>query len=100
MKPGDKIFIYHRGLSAAIGVATIGSEARDDRKNPGSAGVDIEFLSRLAKPVSLADIKSMQFDDWALACERRLSMTACPANSSRGCTPEFLARNFEPIFGA
>jgi len=81
MKPGDKVFIYHSGgASAVVGVATVGSEPRDDPKNPKSAIVDLEFAARLEKPVSLAEIKqSKQFDDWALVRQGRLSTMAAPA---------------------
>jgi len=81
MKPGDKVFIYHSGgVSAVVGVATVRSEPRDDPKNSRSAIVDLEFATRLEKPVSLAEIKqSRQFDDWALVRQGRLSTMAVPA---------------------
>lgn len=81
MKPGDKVFIYHSGgVSAVVGVATVRSEPRDDPKNARSAIVDLEFATRLEKPVSLAEIKqSKQFDDWALVRQGRLSTMAVPA---------------------
>jgi predicted RNA-binding protein with PUA-like domain len=81
MKPGDKVFIYHSGgVSAVVGVATVRSEPRDDPKNSRSAIVDLEFATRLEKPVSLAEIKqSKQFDDWALVRQGRLSTMAVPA---------------------
>jgi predicted RNA-binding protein with PUA-like domain len=82
MKPGDKVFIYHSGgVSAVVGIATVCSEPRDDPKNSRSAIVDLEFATRLEKPVSLAQIKqSKQFDDWALVRQGRLSTMAVPAN--------------------
>jgi len=80
MKSGDKVLIYHSGgVSSVVGVATVRSAPRDDPKNSRSAVVDIEFLSRLPEPVSLADIKkSKQFDDWALVRQGRLSTMAVP----------------------
>ena len=80
MKSGDKVLIYHSGgVSSVVGVATVRSAPRDDPKNAKSAVVDIEFLSRLPEPVSLADIKqSKQFDDWALVRQGRLSTMAVP----------------------
>ena len=42
--------------------------------HPVKPSVDLEFLSRLGEPVSLANIKkSKQFDDWALVRQGRLS---------------------------
>ncbi len=79
MRPGDRVFIYHSGgLSSIVGLAIVRSEPRDDPKNPKSAVVDFEFLSRL-EPATLAEIKqSGQFDDWALVRQGRLSTMAAP----------------------
>jgi predicted RNA-binding protein with PUA-like domain len=99
MKSGEKILIYHSGgVSAVVGVATVRSAARDDPKSPGSAVVDIEVLSRLAEPVSLANIKKSSSSTIGHWCARAASRRwRCPTNSLRGCTPEFPARNFETI---
>ena len=80
MKPNDRIFIYHSGGESAIaGVAVARSDPRDDPKNPKSAVVDLEFLSRLDPPTSLHEIKqSKKFDDWALVRQGRLSTMAVP----------------------
>ena len=80
MRPGDKVFIYHSGgQSAVVGLARIGSEGRDDPKNPKSAVADFEFLTRLEPAVTLAEIKqSKLFDDWALVRQGRLSTMAAP----------------------
>ncbi len=80
MQPGDRVFIYHSGgESAIVGLATVKSEPRPDPKNPKSAVVDLEFLSRIETPVTLKDIKaSNQFGDWALVRQSRLSTMAVP----------------------
>src|SRR6476646_4009991 len=58
MHPGDRVFIYHSGgESAIVGVARVRSEPRADPKNPKSAVVDLEFLSRIEPPVTLREIK-------------------------------------------
>jgi predicted RNA-binding protein with PUA-like domain len=80
MRPGDRVFIYHSGgESAIVGLATVKSEPRPDPKNPKSAVVDLEFLSRIETPVTLKEIKaSNQFGDWALVRQGRLSTMAVP----------------------
>jgi predicted RNA-binding protein with PUA-like domain len=80
MRPGDRVFIYHSGgVSAIVGLATVKSEPRDDPKNPKSAVVDLEYLSRIDPPVTLAEIKqSGKFNDWALVRQGRLSTMAVP----------------------
>jgi predicted RNA-binding protein with PUA-like domain len=80
MRPGDRVFIYHSGgESAIVGLATVKSEPRADPKNPKSAVVDLEFLSRIETPVTLKEIKaSNQFGDWALVRQGRLSTMAVP----------------------
>lgn len=80
MRPGDRVFLYHSGGTAAVvGMANVRSESRPDPKNPKSAVVDLEFAGRLDPPVTLAEIKqSKQFDDWALVRQGRLSTMAAP----------------------
>jgi len=79
MRPGDRVFIYHSGVSAVVGLAAVRSEPRDDPKNPKSAVVDLEFLGRLDPPTTLAEIKqSGKFDDWALVRQGRLSTMPAP----------------------
>lgn len=82
MKPGDHVFLYHSGgQSQIVGLAVVKSDGRDDPKNPKSAVVDLEFLSRLEPPTTLAEIKqSKKFDDWALVRQGRLSTMAVPQN--------------------
>ena len=80
MRPGDRVFLYHSGGTAAVvGMANVRSESRPDPKNPKSAIVDLEFAGRLDPPVTLAEIKqSKQFDDWALVRQGRLSTMVAP----------------------
>jgi len=84
MRPGDKVFVYHSGgksggEAGVVGLARVTSEPRADPKNPKSAVVDLQFLTRLDPPVTLAEIKqSKQFDDWALVRQGRLSTMAAP----------------------
>ena len=80
MQPDDRVFIYHSGgVSAIVGIAKVVGAGRPDSKNPKSAVVDLEFLTELDAPVTLAEVKqSKQFDDWALVRQSRLSTTAVP----------------------
>jgi predicted RNA-binding protein with PUA-like domain len=80
MQPGDRVFIYHSGgVSAIVGIAKVVGAGRPDPKNPKSAVVDLEFLTALDEPVTLAEVKqSKQFDDWALVRQSRLSTMAVP----------------------
>jgi predicted RNA-binding protein with PUA-like domain len=82
MKPGDRVFIYHSmGSPAILGVATVVSDPRPDPKNPKSTVVDLEFLTRLEPPTTLAEIKGTgHFDDWALVRQSRLSTMSAPEN--------------------
>jgi len=80
MQPGDRVFVYHSGgVSGVVGMAVVKSAGRPDPKNPKSAVVDLEFVTRLDPPTSLAEIKqSKQFDDWALVRQGRLSTMSAP----------------------
>jgi predicted RNA-binding protein with PUA-like domain len=80
MRPGDRVFIYHSGgVSAIVGLAAVRSAPRDDPRNPKSAVVELEFLTRLDPPTTLAEVKkSKLFDDWALVRQGRLSTMAVP----------------------
>src|ERR1700730_17739588 len=80
MQPGDRVFIYHSGgVSAIVGIALVLSAGRPDPQNAKSALVDLEFLSSLDSPTTLAEIKqSKLFDDWALVRQSRLSTMAVP----------------------
>jgi predicted RNA-binding protein with PUA-like domain len=80
MRTKDRAFIYHSmGSPAIVGLAKVISEPRPDPQNPKSTVVDLEFLSRLEPPTTLAEIKASQlFDEWALVRQSRLSTMAAP----------------------
>ncbi len=77
-KKGDSVFIYHSGEEKAIvGIAEITKEAYPDpkQKDPRLVVVEIKFVKRLAKPVTLADVKARkEFADFALVRVPRLSV--------------------------
>ena len=80
MRPGDRVFMYHSGGDAAVGLARVASEPRPDPKNPKLTVVDLEFVTRLEPPTTLREIKeSGHFNDWALVRQGRLSTMAAPA---------------------
>ena len=59
MKPGDKIVVYHTGdEKTAVGLASVVSV---DASNPQNPQVEIKAGKLLAKPISLAEIKSKKF---------------------------------------
>jgi len=80
MKPGDFVFVYHSGgVSAIVGLMKVTGGGRPDTKNPKSAVAEVEFVTRLDPPVTLAEIKqSKKFDDWSLVRQSRLSTMAVP----------------------
>lgn len=80
MKEGDVVFVYHSGgESRIVGVARVVKAGRHDPKDAKSAVMDLEFVSKLETPVTLAEIKqSGLFTDWALVRQSRLSTMAVP----------------------
>ena len=78
MQPDDRAFFYHTGGEKAIvGIAKIVSAAYPDpkAKDPKLVVVDLEPLKKLARPVTLAEIKADKFfKDWALVRVPRLSV--------------------------
>lgn len=82
MRPGDRVFIYHSmGSPAIVGLAKVISDPCPDPKNPKSSVVELEFLTRLEPPTTLAEIKGAKlFDDWALVRQSRLSTMSAPEN--------------------
>lgn len=80
MKQGDYVFIYHSGgESQVVGIARVVKAGRPDPQDPKSAVMDIEFVSKIETPVTLAAIKqSGLFADWALVRQSRLSTMAVP----------------------
>ena len=81
MSPGDRVFIYHSGgESRIVGLAKVLTGGRPDPKDPKSAVVDLEFLTKIDPPVTLADVKgSGLFADFALVRQSRLSTMEAPA---------------------
>src|SRR4030095_2110067 len=58
MKPGDRVFLYHRmGEPAVMALAKVASAPRPDPKNAKLTVVDLEFVLRLRTPVTLKEIK-------------------------------------------
>lgn len=78
VKKGDLAIIYHTGdVRSAIGIAEVVSEPYVDPKENDAklAVVDVKPKKRLAKPVSLAQIKANPaFDDFLLVKISRLSV--------------------------
>jgi predicted RNA-binding protein with PUA-like domain len=73
MKPGDRLVIYETGeRKSAVGTATVTSVDLSDPKNPA---ITIKAGKALAKPVTLAEIKSKKlFADSPLVRQGRLSV--------------------------
>lgn len=80
MRPGDEVLIYHSGgASALVGLARVTSQPRPDPHDSKSQVVDLTFVRRLVRPVTLREIKeSHLFDDWALIRQSRLSTMSAP----------------------
>ena len=80
MQPGDDVLMYHSGAEKAIvGLGRVVSEPRPDPDDSKSWVVDIEFVRRLEKPVTLHEIKDTHlFDNWSLIRQSRLSTTDVP----------------------
>ncbi|HKT89362.1 MAG TPA: EVE domain-containing protein [Candidatus Sulfotelmatobacter sp.] len=73
MKPGERLVIYHTGdEKQAVGTATVISVDASDTRNPQ---VKIKAGSPVAKPVTLAEVKSSTvFADSPLVRQGRLSV--------------------------
>lgn len=78
MKKGDRVLVYHTGAEkAVVGVAEVAREAYPDpkRKNPRLLVVELTAKRRLARPVTLAEIKATPvFRDSPLVRQGRLSV--------------------------
>jgi predicted RNA-binding protein with PUA-like domain len=78
VKRGDRIFYYHTGdEKAVVGIAkALGDAYADpDDKSGKQAVVDVGPVQKLARPVTLAEIKSdPSFKDFALVRISRLSV--------------------------
>ena len=83
MAKGDQAFIYHSGdEKALVGLARIVSDPYPDpkAKDPRLAVVDIEAGHRLARPVTLSEVKAdPAFADLGLVRMSRLSVIPVPA---------------------
>jgi predicted RNA-binding protein with PUA-like domain len=78
MQVGEKVFVYHTGDDkAVVGVATVVGAARPDPKYPNGklVVVDLEAVSPLGRPVTLAELKALPlFADSPLVRQGRLSV--------------------------
>jgi predicted RNA-binding protein with PUA-like domain len=80
MRPDDTLLIYHSmGETAIVGLAKVTSEPRPDVNEPKCSVVDVAFVQRLARPVTLREVKATGlFNDWALIRQSRLSTMSVP----------------------
>jgi len=80
MQPGDEILLYHSmGEAAIVGLARVVSEPRQDPAEQKSWVVDVAFVRRLTRQVTLREIKTSHlFDDWSLVRQSRLSTMSVP----------------------
>lgn len=83
MAKGDRLFIYHSGDDKAlVGLARVASDPYPDpkAKDPRLYVVDVEAGERLARPVTLAEVKAdPAFADLGLVRMSRLSVIPVPA---------------------
>jgi predicted RNA-binding protein with PUA-like domain len=96
MKPGDRVFFYHTGKEKAIvGEMVVAGEPRPDPKGDEAAvAVDMRFVRKLARPVTLAEIKADKFlATWELVRMSRLSVV--PVTESQWKRVEALASKKE-----
>ena len=80
MKKGDRVLVYHTGgEKAVVGTVEVVREAYPDPKvkDERRVVVDVEPRARLARPVTLAEIKAMpEFAESPLVRQGRLSVVA------------------------
>ena len=83
MKKGDRVLVYHTGdVKAVVGEAEVVGEAYPDPKYPAGklVVVDLEARGRLARPVTLAEIKGIAaFAESPLVRQGRLSVVPLDA---------------------
>ena len=81
-KPGEQCFVYHTGKEkAVVGIAKIDSPPYADPKanDDKAAVVDLKFVKRLKRPVTLKEIKADPFfAEWELVRQSRLSVVPTP----------------------
>ena len=87
MAKGDQLLIYHSGDDKAlVGLARVVSDPYPDpkTKDPKLYVVDVEAGDRLARPVTLAEVKAdPAFADLGLVRMSRLSVIPVPAEQWR-----------------
>ncbi len=87
MKEGDRAFVYHTGdEKAVVGEAVVVTAAYPDpgAKNPRLVVIDVEPRGRLARSVSLAELKALgEFADSPLVRQGRLSVVPLTAGQWR-----------------
>ena len=87
MKPGERLIIYETGdRKSAVGTASVVSVDPSDPKNPK---VKIKSGKAIAKPVTLAEIKSKPlFADSPLVRQGRLSVVPLTEKQYKALTSE------------
>ncbi len=80
VKKGDKAIFYHTGDEKQIvGIMDVISDPYPDPKDSSLVVVDVSASRRLARPVTLEDIKSdSAFSSWELVRISRLSVMPVP----------------------
>ena len=88
MKVGDRLVVYHTGdEKAAVGLAEVTRAAYPDPRNAKLPVVDIAPRGRLARPLTLAEIKALPvFADSPLVRQGRLSVVPLTAEQMRAIT--------------
>jgi predicted RNA-binding protein with PUA-like domain len=92
MKEGDEAFLYHSmSDKAVVGIMRIAREAQPDPKNPDWVSVRVEPVKPLARPVTLAEIKSVpRLSKMELIRQSRLSVA--PVRDSEWALVQELAK--------
>jgi predicted RNA-binding protein with PUA-like domain len=82
MKPGDFVYIYHsQKQKSIVGLAKVNDEPFENLKDPRKSwAVELEFVKKFERPLSLGDIKAEKdLQDFLLVRHTRLSVM--PAES-------------------
>jgi predicted RNA-binding protein with PUA-like domain len=90
---GDEVLYYHTGKErAVVGTARVTSQPYPDPADEAWSAVDIEPIARLARPVTLAEIKALPlFADSPLVRIGRLSVV--PVTAAQWNAIEKLSRS-------
>ena len=95
MRVGDQVLVYHTGAEkAVVGIAEVARDAYPDprRRNERLVVVELKPRQRLARPVTLAQIKaSAVFEDSPLVRQGRLSVV--PISAEQWKEIDLLARS-------